>query len=129
LSRPVILRDKLKQLEELQKMAHPVLEDLFNALWHPVPVPTSYFELVCHLQKGRAQFRRWKVLVCREGTRQAWVMVQAHYPSLDLVEIAKKCPLNDDRQEVEPEDFFEQVMPAVRIFEGDCKLKTIIDDL
>jgi hypothetical protein len=56
-------------------------------------------------------------------------MVQAHYPSLKLEPIVDKCPFDSNGEEVQPEIFFEQVMPAARISEKDCKLKAIIDNL
>ena len=89
----VVLGDKLKQLEELQKMARPAMEDMFRVLWRKEPVPTSYFELVRRLQEGRAQIRRWQQSACREGARQAWAAMQTHYPTLNLTPIAEKCPM------------------------------------
>lgn len=74
-ARFVLLGDRLKQLEELQKVARPAMEDLCRALWRKDPVPTSYFRLVHRLQEGRDRVDRWKTSACIEGARQAFAAV------------------------------------------------------
>lgn len=41
----MVLGDKLKQLEELQKLAGPSMEKVFNALWPEEEIPAMLFEL------------------------------------------------------------------------------------
>lgn len=47
-------------------------------------------------------------------------MVKAHFPTINLVDTAKRCPQDDDGVEIEPDVYFKAVMPAARISEEDC---------
>lgn len=127
-ARSVLLGDRLKQLEELQKMAQPTMDDLCRALWRKDPVPTSYFGLVRRLQEGRDRVDLWKTSTCTKGARQAFAAIQAYYPKLELRSIAEKRP-HKNGKEVKLKHYFEKVMPAARIAEKDCKLGDILENL
>lgn len=91
-TRRVILEDKLKQLEELQRLARLAMEQVLMVLWWEDPITTTYFELSQRLQEGRAWIRRMQKSTCSEGARQAWAAMQVHFPNLDLKPIARVSP-------------------------------------
>lgn len=105
------------------------METLFKYLWRLETLPTSYFELVRRLQETKAQMKKWKVSACREGARMAWTMMKVHFSDLDPTEVTERGSLADGRKELQPEDFFEEVMPVARISEENCKHGTLIDNL
>lgn len=45
----IVLGDKLKHLEDPQKLARPVMEHIFKVLWWEEPTLTTYFKLSWHL--------------------------------------------------------------------------------
>lgn len=126
-TRSVILGDRLKQLEELHRLTRPAMEQIFQALWCEEALPTTFFELARHLKEARARIRTWQVSAARKGARQAWAMVQTHFPDLDLEPIAGVGPEGPDGKEVKPDANFKRVMPYARMSEKDCCLKKIID--
>lgn len=46
-------------------------------------------------------------------------MVKAHFPKVNLMEVIERCLKGKNGEAVEPDDFFEEVMPAAHISEGD----------
>lgn len=69
----------------------------------------------------------WSISACRKGTRQAWAMLQTHFPSLDIWEIAEVGPDGPDAKEIRPDSNFEWVIPLARMTEKDCRLDKSID--
>lgn len=105
-----------------------VMEDLCKALWPRNPLPTSFFGLVRRLRGASAHADLRKRSACLKGAWQAFAAVQAHYPKLDLESVARQGPERHGMR-VEPEKYFEKVMPAARIAEEKCKKESLLENL
>ena len=127
-ARPVLLGDRLKQLEELQKMARPAMEDLCRACGARTPCPPATSGWCAAFKRGATES------TCGRHRRAQRVRGRPLQPSRHIIRswscspIAEKRPLKDGK-EVRLKHYFERVMPAARIAEKDCKLGDIIDNL
>ena len=105
------------------------MEVVFRALWPKEKLPEDQAALARRLQGARERIKTWKISACREGARQAWAMIQTHFPTLELEKVAKVGPGDANGKEIRPEINFEKVMPFARISEKDCPLNKLIDGL
>src|SRR5215216_2121707 len=71
--------DMLKELIIVHERARKAMKSMIKALW-PSDTPPESMEDLANLFKGaRRRFELWKSSTCREGAREAWVMVKTRY--------------------------------------------------
>lgn len=116
-TRNVVLGEKLKQLGELHKLARLAMEDIFMAMWPEEEIPGTFFDLGRCLWEARARIGIWKSSAAREGARQAWGMLQMHFPDLDIQPIAEVGPAGPNGEEMKPDSNFARVMEFARMSE------------
>lgn len=103
------------------------MQKIFKALWPEEDVPATFFELSRRLREACPWIRAWKVSAAHEGARQAWAMLQTHYPTLDISKVTEVEPKGLDGMKMKPDANFEQVMKFARFTELDCHLKRFIE--
>lgn len=125
----VSLKDTMVKLSELHQLTQSSMDVVFQALWPKEKLPKDQTTLAQRLQGVREQIKTWKISACREGAREAWAMVQRHFPSLDLGKVARVGPKGPNGKEIKPKINYNNVMPFARISEHDCWLDKLIDGL
>jgi hypothetical protein len=103
------------------------MEGIFQMLWPGKVLPDNLFDLAICLQGVPLWIDAWKASTAREGARQAWAMLQANYPELDICPIMRANPKGPGRSEVLLHNYFNAVMECARMTEHDCLLKEIIE--
>lgn len=80
-------------------------------LWPKEDVPGNTFDLSVRLQEASTRIATRKSSVAREGARQAWATLKAHFPALNLASIAVSNPKRPDETEIPPDNYFAKVLP------------------
>ena len=86
------LRDQLKQLVELHKVAKQAMKGLIVRLWPQEAMPGSYFGLVRRLVDACPRLEVIKRSVCIEGSRRAFARAKVHWGRLDAEKLVKDGP-------------------------------------
>ena len=88
-------------------------------LWPKELSPNSYFGLVQRFLRVVPHIDAVKWSVCIEGARMAFARVKTFWGKMKAVDVAAKSPpKGKDRNE--PEHYFEDVLEAARLIEGQC---------
>ena len=122
-------RDLLKELSTVHERARRAMKSMLKALWLGEVAPEGMAELASCFKGARRRFELWKMSSCREGAREAWVMIKTRFTKLEPEHLARVGPVGPDGQEVPVHLVYDQVMPAARLSQEDCALETIIDGL
>ena len=93
-------------------------------------LPPGCVEELVQLFKGaRRRFRLWKISACREGAREAWVMVKTRYTKLDPNHMARVGPVSSDGKEIPINLVHDQVGLAAKYSQQDCRLDNLLDGI
>ena len=83
------------------------------------PVPSSYFGLVQRLVDAVPRIDAVKRSTCIEGARLAFARVKTFWGKMKAIDVAAKSPPKG-KDHPEPEHYFEDVLEAARLIEGQC---------
>ena len=121
--------DQLPELVQLFERVRQAMSGVIQALWPSVSLPEGLGELAEKLQGARRCLRLWKISACREGAREAWVMVKTRYTKLDPNHMARVGPLGLDGKEFPINLVYDQVEIAAKYSQQDCKLDSLLDGI
>ena len=121
--------DLLQELSQLHERVRQVMQGVAQALWPSVSMPEGLGELVEKLKGARRGFRLWKMSACRQGAREAWVMVKTQYTKVDPNHMAEVGPVGPDWKEIPVSLVYGQVELAVKYSQQDCKLDSLLDGI
>ena len=117
--RPLLLNEQMSQWAELHRISGDAMKNVIIRLWPSKHVPKSYFGLVWRLVDAVPRIDAAKRSVCTEGARMAFTRVKTFWGNMKAVDVAAKSPpKGKDRNE--PEHYFEDVLEAARLIEGQC---------
>ena len=121
--------DLLQGVWQLHKQARQAMQSVAKALW-PSDPPLGSMEKLLELFKGvRRRIRLWKISACREGAREAWVMVKTRYTKMDPNHMARVGPVGSNGEEIPVSLVYDQVEVAARYSQQDCKLDRLLDGI
>ena len=121
--------DVLKELSMMHERAPKAMGSMAKALWASNTPPAS-MEGLASLSKGaRRCFEQWKASACREGAREAWVMVKTRFTKLDPNHMAQVGLQGPDGKEIQVNLVYDQVMIAAKYSQEDCRLDSLIDGI
>ena len=92
--------DLLPELSQLHERVRQVIQGITQALWPSVSVPEGLEELAEKLKGAQRRFRLWKILTCRQGSREAWAIVKTRYTKADPNHMAEVGPVGPDGKEI-----------------------------
>ena len=84
--------------------------DLCATLWPTEEPRSSIFALADKLTLGPAEVDEWRESAARSGAGLAMAMVLAHYPEVDVDEVAEGAPIDEDGNSVD----VKALLPRVR---------------
>ena len=117
--RPVLLNEQMSQWAELHRISGDAMKNVIIRLWPNGPVPKSYFGLARRLVDAVPRIDAAKRSACIEGARMAFARVKTFWGKMKAVDVVVKSPpKGKDRNE--PEHYFEDVLEAARLIEGQC---------
>ena len=95
------------------------MKNVIIRLWPTEPIPNNYFGLVRHLVDAVSRIDAVKRPVCIKGSRMAFARVKTFWGNMKAIDVVVKSPpKGKDRHE--PEHYFEDVLVAARLIEGQC---------
>ena len=100
------------------------MKNVIVRLWPSEPIPSSYFGLVRRLVDAVPHIDAVKRSVCIEGGQMAFSRVKTCWGKMKAIDVVAKGPPKDKDHHA-PEHYFEDVLEAARLIEGQC-LKGII---
>ena len=106
--------DLLSELSQLHEQVRQVMQGIAQALCSSVSLPEGIGELVEKLKGARWRFRLWKISACRQGAREAWVMVKTRYSKADPNHMAEVGPVGPDGKEIPVSLVYDQVELAAK---------------
>ena len=95
------------------------MKNVIIRLWPTEPVSNSYFGLVQRLVDAVPCIDAVKRSVCIEGARMAFARVKTFWGKMKAIDVAAKSPPKG-KDRPEPEHYFEDVLEAARLIEGQC---------
>ena len=95
------------------------MKNVIIRLWQTEPVPNSYFGLVRRLVDALACIDTVKRSACIEDARMAFARVKTFWGKMKAIDVAAKSPPKG-KDRPEPEHYFEDVLEAARLIEGQC---------
>lgn len=102
------------------------MKDVIARLWSTEPVPSSYFSLVQRLADAVPRIDAVKRSACIEGARMAFARVKTFWGKMKAIDLAtRNPPKGKDRPE--PEHYFDDVLEAARLIEGQCSKNIIFE--
>ena len=117
--RPLLVNEQMSQWAELHRISGAAMKNIIIRLWPTEPVPKSYSGLVQRLVDAVPRIDAVKRSVCIEGARMAFARVKMFWGKIKAIDVAARSPLKgQDRNE--PEHYFEDVLDAARLIEGQC---------
>ena len=102
------------------------MKNIIIWLWPTEPVPNSYFGLVQRLVDGVPRIDTVKRSVCIEGARMAFARVKTFWGKMKAIDVAAKSPPKG-KDRPEPEHYFEDVLEATRLIEGQCSKDIMLE--
>ena len=90
------------------------MQGVVQALWPSFSMPEGLGELAEKLEGVQQLFRLWKILACRQGTREAWAMVKTRYTKADPNHMAEVGPVGSDGKEIPVSLVYDQVALAAK---------------
>ena len=100
------------------------MKNVIVRLWPTDPIPSSYFGLVQWLVDAVPHIDAVKRLACIEGARMAFARVKTFWGKMKAIDVAARSPPKG-KDRYETEHYFEYVLEAARLVEGQC-LKDIM---
>ena len=113
------MRDQLKQLVELHKVAEQAMKGLIVRLWPGEVMPGSYFGLVRRLADAFPRLEVIKRSVCIEGARRALARVKVHWGKMDAKKLVTDGP-PEGKEHRRPDMYYEGVLKGVRLVANEC---------
>ena len=95
------------------------MKNVLVRLWPSEPIPSSYFGLVQRLVDAVLHIDAVKRPACIEGARMAFARVKTFWVKMKAIYVAAKSPPKG-KDRPEPEHYFEDVLEAARLIEGQC---------
>ena len=95
------------------------MKDVIIRLWPTEPIPDSYFGLVQRLVDAVPRIDAVKRSACIEGAQMAFARVKTFYGKMKAIDVVTKSPPKG-KDRPEPEHYFEDVLKAARLIEGQC---------
>ena len=117
---PAPLRDQLKQLTELHRVAGLAMKDVIVRLWPAEPIPSSYFGLVKRLVSACPRLEAVKRSVYIEGARMAFVRVKMHWAKLDAKKLMTEGP-PEGKEHRRPELYYDSVLEGSRLWRSNVR--------
>ena len=93
------------------------MKNVITLLWPTGLVSNSYLGLVQRLVEAVPRIDAVKRSVCIEGARMAFARVKTFWGKMKAIDVAVKSPPKD-KDHHEPEHYFEDVLVAARLIEG-----------
>jgi len=94
--------------------------------WPTEPIPNSYFGLVRRLADAVPRIDAVKRSACIEGAQMAFARVKTYWGKMKAVEIAAQGPPKGKDHHAQ-EHYFEDVLEAARLIEGQCSKGIIFE--
>ena len=120
------LRDQLKQMVELHKVAEQAMKGLIVRLWPGEPMLGSYFGLVWQLVDACPWVEVIKHSACIEGARQALARAKVHWGKMDAQKLVTDPPL-EGKEHRTPEMYYKTVLKGARTIVGECSKDVIFE--
>ena len=109
----------MSQWAELHRISGDAMKNVIIRLWPNEPIPKSHFGLVWRLVDAVPRIDAVKRSACIEGARMDFARVKMFWGKMKAVDVAAKSPPKGNDCS-EPEHFFEDVLEAARLIEGQC---------
>ena len=109
----------MSQWAELHRISGAAMKTVVVHLWPTEPVPSSYFGLVQRLVDAVPRIDAVRRSACIEGARMAFARVKTFWGKMKAIDVAAKSPPKG-KDRPEPEHYFEDVLEAARLIEGQC---------
>ena len=116
----------MAQWAELHKMSETAMKDIIAQLWPTEPIPYSYFGLVQQLVNAAPRIDAVKWSTCIEGARMAFARVKTYWGKMKAIDVAAKSPPKGKDHHA-PEHYFEDVLEAARLIEGQCSKDIVFE--
>ena len=124
--RTLLLNEQMTLWAELHKLSGSAMKDVVAWVWPTEPIPNSYFGLVRQLVNAVPRINAVKQSACIEGARMAFAQVKTFWGKIKVIDVAVKSPpKGKDRHELE--HYFEDVLVAARLIEGQCSKDIIFE--
>ena len=114
-----MLNEQMSQWAELHRISGDATKNVIIWLWPNEPVPKSYFGLVRRLVDAVPPIYAAKRSACIEGARMAFARVKTFWGKMKAIYVVAKSPPKG-KDHYEPEHYFEDVLEAARLIEGQC---------
>ena len=95
-------------------------------LWPGRSEPKSYFSLVRQFLDAVPRINAMKRSACIEGARMALSRVKTYWGKMKAIDVAAKSPPKGKDHHA-PEHYFEDVLEAARLIEGQCSNDMIFE--
>ena len=102
------------------------MKDIIVRLWPAEPIPSSYFGLVKWFTDALPRIEAVKRSACIEGAWMAFAHVKMHWTKMKATVVAVEGP-PEGKDHRRPEWYFEDVLEAARLIEGQCSKDIIFD--
>ena len=102
------------------------MKNVIIRLWPTEPIPNSYFGLVRWLVDAAPRIDVVERLACIEGARMAFARVKTFWGRMKAIDVAAKSPPKGKDHHA-PEHYFEDVLEAARLIEGQCSKDIIFE--
>ena len=114
-----MLNEQMSQWAELHRISEAATKNIIIRLWPTEPVPNSYFGLMQRLVDVVPRIDVVRQSACIEGARMAFARAKMFRGKMKTIDVAaRRPPKGKDRYE--PEHYFEDVLEAARLIEGQC---------
>ena len=124
--RPLAVDDRLAQWAELNRLSGLAMKYVMGHLWPGRSEPKSYFSLVQRLVDAVPRIDAVKRSSCIEGARMAFARVKTYWAKMKATYVAAKNPPKGKDHHA-PEHYFEDVLEAARLIEGQCSKYIIFE--
>ena len=102
------------------------MKNVVVRLWPNEPIPKSYFGLAQRLVDAVPRIDAVKRSACIEGARMAFARVKTYWGNMKAIDVAVKSPPKGKDHHA-PEHYFEDVLEAARLIEGQCSKDIIFE--
>ena len=109
----------MSQWAELHRISGAAMKNVIIRLWPTKPIPNSYFGLVQRLVDAVPHIDAVKWSTCIDGARMAFARVKTFCGKMKAIDVAARSPPKG-KDRYEPEHYFEDVLEAARLIEGQC---------
>ena len=123
---PVPLRDQLKQLVELHKVAVQAMTGHIVRLWTKEATPGGYFGLVRQLVDASPWVEVIKHSACIVGARRALARTKVHWGKMDVGKLVTDAPPTGKEYRM-PEMYYKNVLKGARMIAGECSKDVIFE--